>query len=162
MADSESNKRLTRPGTNFAGKYVVIVWGCGSQCGFPESGLHSVLGPRSGALAGPIIRNIGVLSWLGAAAFARARFELHHHHQIIQTVPAEAAQPAHVPVKATAESRWPTEMPRTSRGGTPQWRSLRHPEIAVKLRSSRGTNPATREWTKRLWKEPAQRRSGPA
>jgi len=52
----------------------------------------------NGTFTGPIIRNIGVLSWLGAAAFARARFELHHHHQIIQTVPAEAAQPAHVPV----------------------------------------------------------------
>jgi hypothetical protein len=33
VADSESNRRLTKPETNFAGKYVVIIWGCGSQCG---------------------------------------------------------------------------------------------------------------------------------
>ena len=32
MADSESKRFLTKPGTNFAGKYVVITWGCGSQC----------------------------------------------------------------------------------------------------------------------------------
>jgi hypothetical protein len=33
MADTETNRRLTAPQTNFAGKYVVITWGCGSQCG---------------------------------------------------------------------------------------------------------------------------------
>ena len=32
VADSESKRLLTKPGTNFAGKYVVVMWGCGSQC----------------------------------------------------------------------------------------------------------------------------------
>ena len=32
VADSETKRFLTKPGTNFAGKYVVIIWGCGSQC----------------------------------------------------------------------------------------------------------------------------------
>jgi hypothetical protein len=31
-ADGESNRFLTNPKTNFAGRYVVISWGCGSQC----------------------------------------------------------------------------------------------------------------------------------
>jgi Big-like domain-containing protein len=51
---------------------------------------------------------------------------------------------------------------RLAAAGDSSVEAFRHSEIAVKLRSSRGTNPATREWTKRLWKEPAQRRSGPA
>src|SRR5580698_9896389 len=33
VADTETSRRLTVPQTNFAGKYVVIIWGCGSQCG---------------------------------------------------------------------------------------------------------------------------------
>ena len=32
VADSETKRLLTKPETNFAGKYVVIIWGCGSQC----------------------------------------------------------------------------------------------------------------------------------
>ncbi len=32
VADGESLRPLTKPGTNFAGRYVVIIWGCGSQC----------------------------------------------------------------------------------------------------------------------------------
>lgn len=31
-ADGESSHFLTNPKTNFAGRYVVISWGCGSQC----------------------------------------------------------------------------------------------------------------------------------
>lgn len=32
VVDSISKRLLTKPGINFAGKYVVIMWGCGSQC----------------------------------------------------------------------------------------------------------------------------------
>jgi len=32
VADTETNRRATVPQTNFAGKYVVVIWGCGSQC----------------------------------------------------------------------------------------------------------------------------------
>jgi hypothetical protein len=31
-ADSESMRWLTKPESNFAGSYVVILWGCGAQC----------------------------------------------------------------------------------------------------------------------------------
>jgi hypothetical protein len=30
--DSDSKFPLTKPGANFAGKYVAVAWGCGSQC----------------------------------------------------------------------------------------------------------------------------------
>ena len=32
VVDGITKRLLTKPGTNFAGKYVVIIWGCGSQC----------------------------------------------------------------------------------------------------------------------------------
>jgi len=32
VVDSITKRLLTKPGINFAGKYVVITWGCGSQC----------------------------------------------------------------------------------------------------------------------------------
>ena len=56
VADSESKRPLTKPGTNFAGRYVVVIWGCGSQCV-----MMAIVDAASGKVYDPPLADKGTL-----------------------------------------------------------------------------------------------------
>jgi hypothetical protein len=57
VAVSESKRPLTKSGTNFAGKYVAVMWGCGSQCV-----MMAIVDAESGKVYDPPLADQGTLN----------------------------------------------------------------------------------------------------